>query len=100
MPFDLSKAKELFLAALELSGAERRAYLETACAGDTALRQRVEAMLQTHENSGELLPRPPGEMLAEGVATEALMTAAVAQQSDPSMTHVESANGKPDDLPF
>src|SRR5438270_372548 len=76
MPIDLGKAKELFLAALEMSAAERAAHLDTACAGDTALRQRIEAMLRSHENSAELLPRSPAEMLAEADAVERDATAA------------------------
>ena len=65
MPTDLAKVKELFFAVLELSAAERAAHLDTACAGDSALREQVEALLQSHENSGELLPRSPAEMLRE-----------------------------------
>ena len=57
MSTEVARIKELFLAALKLPAAERGAYLDTACAGDTALRQEIEGMLQTHENSGELLPR-------------------------------------------
>ena len=59
MPTDLAKVKELFLAVVEMSATQRSAYLDTACAQDPELRQEVEALLQSHENSGELLPRPP-----------------------------------------
>ena len=34
----------------------RRAFLEQACAGDLALRQRLEALLAAHDEPGELLP--------------------------------------------
>ena len=76
MPADHARVKELFLAVLEMPAAERAAYLSTACAGDTALRQRLDIMLQSQENSGELLPRPPAELLADSGATDADATAA------------------------
>src|SRR5271155_3427024 len=89
MQIDFGKAKEVFLAVLEMPGPERTAYLETACAGDAALRQRIEAMLRTHENSGELLPRPPAEMLADANVTEASGTAAFGPSSNGSATFVD-----------
>jgi serine/threonine protein kinase len=41
--------KEIFGAALECGGAERAAYLERACAGDSGLRARVESLLANAE---------------------------------------------------
>lgn len=38
--------------------ADRRAFLHQACAGDTALRDRVEALLRAHETSGDFLEHP------------------------------------------
>src|SRR5438093_6854034 len=46
-------------AALELRPAERAAYLDQACAGDAALRQRVEELLEAHEQAGDFLDTPP-----------------------------------------
>jgi serine/threonine protein kinase len=43
--------KELFQAALELAPAERAAWLDRACAADTALRAEVEALLAAHEGT-------------------------------------------------
>jgi serine/threonine protein kinase len=100
MPADVAKVKELFLAALELPAGERAAYLETACAGDAVLRQRLEAMLHSHEHSGELLPRSPAEMLADSGATRADATAAFAPQPERSATQAEPGQGEPDDLSF
>lgn len=48
----------LFLAALELTGPERAAYLERACSGDANLRRHVEGLLAAHERSGEFLDEP------------------------------------------
>src|SRR5262245_13204997 len=81
MPVDAAQAKAIFLAALEKDGPHRHAYLDAACGADAALRQRVEAMLQAHEASGELLERPPAEMLADE-STEAHATAAFAPDAE------------------
>src|SRR5262245_15272326 len=39
--------------------ARRRAYLDEACGGDRALRQRVEALLLAFERAGSFLQQPP-----------------------------------------
>ncbi len=100
MPVDAAKARELFLAALDLPTEERAAYLDSACAGDAALRQRLEIMLRSHEDSGELLPRSPAEMLADGGVTEEDGTGAWPRQSDTPATLSEPASEGPDGLPF
>jgi hypothetical protein len=51
--------EDIFLAALERTSAEERcAYLEQACGADTAMRQRVEALLSAHEDAGSFLDKP------------------------------------------
>jgi serine/threonine protein kinase len=51
----------IFANALEKSTpTEREAYLEQACAGNPTLRHRVEALLQAHEQSGDLLDPTAG----------------------------------------
>src|SRR5262245_13516422 len=54
-------ARDLFLAAVERPPAERAPYLEAACGGDAALRQRAEALLQAHDEPGAFLSeaKPP-----------------------------------------
>jgi formylglycine-generating enzyme required for sulfatase activity/serine/threonine protein kinase len=99
MPADLTRVKELFLAALEMPAHERASYLGKACAGDTALRRQIEAMLQSHENSGELLPRSPAEMLQDN-GTGADGTGAFQQQVDPSATLSNQAPNESDELSF
>jgi serine/threonine protein kinase/Flp pilus assembly protein TadD len=55
----------LFAAALEKSSpVERRAFLAEACAGDTELRGRVEALLLAHENPDSFLEGPPKRLVA------------------------------------
>jgi serine/threonine protein kinase len=57
--------RTIFLAALELAHpAEREAYLDRACAGDPALRRRVEALLAAHSGEGDFLDVPALEQLA------------------------------------
>ena len=48
----------LFHLALEKSIGERSAFLEQACAGDEALRRRVEALLRSHETPDSFLAGP------------------------------------------
>ena len=61
--------ESIFAAALEkLTPAERAAYLKGACAGDLELHRRVEALLEAHEQSGDLLDPPanfPGPLGVE-----------------------------------
>ncbi len=49
----------LFHLALEKSPDERGAFLDDACAGDAALRERVETLLRAHAASSSFLDRPP-----------------------------------------
>ena len=52
---------KIFDEALDIPNpADRAAYLARACAGDEALRQRVLALLKSHEEAGSFLMPPPG----------------------------------------
>jgi len=51
-------AGAIFDAALELPPERRAAYVTTTCAGDDALRQRVEALLRAHESAGGFMESP------------------------------------------
>jgi HEAT repeat protein len=65
-------AESIFFAALEKQDpAERAAYLDEACQGDSELRRRVERLLQAHPQVGSflqepLVDRPAGEALGPG----------------------------------
>jgi hypothetical protein len=51
--------QSIFIGALEKEGpAERAAYLDHVCAGDPALRQRIERLLQRHEHPDSFLEAP------------------------------------------
>jgi serine/threonine protein kinase len=49
----------VFTEALRLRPAERRMYLDKACAGKDELRARVESLLKAHEKAGNFLADPP-----------------------------------------
>src|SRR5437588_9327720 len=55
----LPDAKEIFLTAVEIAApADRQAYLESACAGDAALRRQVEDLLEHQAALGSFLQAP------------------------------------------
>src|SRR5262245_59275568 len=57
--------RTIFMTALEKSTPEQRAaFLDEACAGDAAMRERVEALLQSHEQGGSFLGQPVPERMA------------------------------------
>jgi len=50
------RAEQIFAAVIEITDpAERRAYMERACAGDARLRAEVESLVAAHEQAGEFL---------------------------------------------
>ena len=51
----------VFSTARRLPGGKRAAYLDEACAGDAALRRRVEELLQASEEAGAFLQEPAAE---------------------------------------
>jgi hypothetical protein len=62
--------RSIFMAALEQeTPAQRSAYLDEACGGDLALRQRLEALLASHEQAGSFLAEPVPQRLADKRAT-------------------------------
>ncbi|MFO0957042.1 MAG: serine/threonine-protein kinase [Isosphaeraceae bacterium] len=59
MPTDPNRVKEIFLEAAERRDrALRIAYLDRACGGDDELRNRVEALLRSHDEGGSILDVP------------------------------------------
>src|SRR5258708_11210266 len=60
MPQPSDREIEIFNAALELPATERAAYLDQVCAGDVALRQRVEELLEAGEQAGDFLENAEG----------------------------------------
>jgi WD40 repeat protein/serine/threonine protein kinase len=57
--------RSVFLAVLDIADpSERSAYLDRACAGDTALRAGVEALLKAHQEPGSFMERPAAALVA------------------------------------
>jgi serine/threonine protein kinase len=56
------QVKTLFHQALERDPLERAAFLAGHCAGDPELRKEIESLLNMHENGGDLLETPAGDL--------------------------------------
>jgi serine/threonine protein kinase len=59
------RAIELFTEASQLPVGERAAFLERACAGDDALRQKIEALLRSNDRAGGFLEKPADATIGE-----------------------------------
>ena len=69
--------RTVFTTALEKENtAQRKEYLDEVCAGDPALRDRVEALLRSHEREGPFLDEPAAQQLAAQGVTQEEMPAA------------------------
>src|ERR1041385_3054666 len=64
------RVKEIFDGALELHGAERAAFLDRACGGDTSVRKEVESLLRSYEVAGSFMEAPAVAQAADDLATE------------------------------
>ena len=74
MSTDPRRVKEVFVEAVELPDeAARSAFLARACGGDAGLRDRVEALLRSHDPAGSFLGTPaaaiPDLRLADTLAS-------------------------------
>ena len=56
---------DIFNAALERAPAERTAYIEQHCAGDSALRRQVELLLRYHDEAGDFMAAPAAAIAPE-----------------------------------
>src|SRR5262245_25478431 len=66
--------RDLFIAALQIpEPAERSAWLDRECGGDSALRQRIDVLLQAFDKAGSLLENPA---VAVGVTSDEPITEA------------------------
>jgi WD40 repeat protein/serine/threonine protein kinase len=54
-PTSPERVKAIFAEAIERLGAERQAYLDQACGGDTVLRSEIDALLSASERAGDFL---------------------------------------------
>ena len=101
-----SAVEDMLFAALEKPGtAERTAFLNSACAGDTLLRRRVEKLLKAHDKLGDFLQKPVGELMVAAAetadSTQAFDTSTDRPGSAPLLTQgAESGDEDADDLSF
>ena len=70
MTTPLNREVAIFSAALELEASRRATYLDEVCAGDPALRLRIEALLRVHDEAISFLETPAGEASAFAGGTE------------------------------
>jgi serine/threonine protein kinase len=83
--------ESLFHRALEKPPDERDAFLEQACADNAALRQRIEALLQAHDNPGGFLNQPAVNL----AATAASQPGQVAAGESPDWSNGEAPDPHP-----
>jgi len=62
---------QLFHSALEREASERAAFLAQACKGDDSLRQEVESLIGSHEQSESFIEKPAGDIAADLLASRA-----------------------------
>jgi len=60
----------LFHSALEREPAQRKEFLDQACAGDASLRKEVEDLLAAHERRGSVIESPAQPVKARSPADE------------------------------
>ncbi len=75
--------EQIYFSALDLSAAERDAYLDTACAGNVELRREVEALLVSENQADDFLVVPALEQAAQELAADAPTEAATLQMPAP-----------------
>ena len=69
------RIEQIYEAALQRSANERRAFLESACGDDGALRREVERLITASEQAGEFLTAPAWHAAPSGLLTEATIDA-------------------------
>ena len=79
---DWQRVERLLDEVLDLPSEDRSAFLERACDGDTALRQRVESLLRAAEAADQFLERPAHDYAAR--LMEEMVDAAEADNAAPS----------------
>src|SRR5829696_1243648 len=68
------RVKEIFDGALELHGAEREAFLDRACHGDTDVREELDSLLRSYEVAGSFMEAPAVAQAADDLASEQRLT--------------------------
>src|SRR5437870_3147956 len=80
---DENREEQIFQAALQFPTPEQRtAYVKGACGNDENLRQRVEALLKSHEHASGFLEQPPAAGSARTLAVTTGMLAVTEKPGD------------------
>ncbi len=66
---NVNRLREIFDGAIERIGDARRAFLDGACAGDAAMRGKVEGLIMAAEKDDEFLSQPTADSNMPGAAT-------------------------------
>jgi serine/threonine-protein kinase len=66
--------KEIFQAAIELTGDDREDYLADACAGHPSLQAEVVSLIAAHERPGRFLDTPAVDLAAQSTITSRIKT--------------------------
>jgi len=69
-PERYQQIEQLYHAALELDTSQRAAFLDRACVGDEGLRQEVESLIASHEQTWDFMSAPAVEVAARALAEE------------------------------
>jgi eukaryotic-like serine/threonine-protein kinase len=64
------RVDELLQSVLQVDPERRDAFLQEACAGDSALLDEVKSLLTSHRRAGDFLRRPAAEIAARAIATD------------------------------
>jgi serine/threonine protein kinase len=99
MAIDSTRVKEIFLEAAELPDeAARAAFLDKACGADAGVRERVEALLRSHDSEGSFLGTPAAVVPDPADVPAAAMT----PDSDPAawVTRTAGSEHDPSDEPL
>src|SRR5262245_23788475 len=87
-------AESIFFAALQKGNpAERAAYLDEACRGDSELRRQVERLLEAHPQVGTFMQQPLADIPAAAALASGEGTAAVGPRplpDRPGTTHADN----------
>jgi hypothetical protein len=84
--------RTIFTEALErATPGERASYLDAACGGDRALRARVEALLQSHDDAGKFLDTPVPDRLA-GAAPDDTRTGPAAADEEEGLGFLDPSD--------
>ncbi len=96
--------RTIFDAALEIADPQaRRAFVETACAGDPVLLAAVESLLTSHDSAGSFLDIPAAQQIQNGVPSNPDDSAAAVEQThryQPGAIDDDSDDDSQPDLSF